>query len=218
MAKTFADLATKVKPYLPDVPQPTLEEMCKRVIADFCELTMVLKVNADAITLLDSDSDYAITFGANAYTPSNIIRAKVGSTEIITDVSEYQLDDSITSWRDHEATCPTHVFLTYDKQARVYPTPSANLTDTLQLTCVVNYSSTYTTYADFLLADFWRVLVDGVIAESRDLPNRPFTDYGQAERYRERYLKGVARARWAIMKSYSLGSQDVDPVSFEGYF
>ena len=216
MAKTFEDLAKKAKPYLPDVPLPTLVEIGKRVLDDFCTRTLILKVDADPITIAAADYDYAISFGANEYTPLHIVKATLGSSTLaITNEAALELLSPV--WESQTAATPTHVFLTYDNQVRVYPIPTILLTDTLQLKMVVTYSDDVSVLDDFLMDNHWRTLVDGIIAECRDLPERPFTDFALADRARLKYDKSIAQVRWAVMKSFGLGSIEVTPVSFEGY-
>lgn len=216
MAKTFEDLAKKAKPYLPDVPLPVLVEVGKRVLDDFCTRTLILKVNADSITLAVADSDYAITFGANNYTPLHIVKATLGlDTLAITNEASLELLSPL--WESDTANRPTHLFLTFDNQVRVYPIPVALISDTLSLKMVVTYNEDVSVLDDFLMDNYWRTLVDGIIAECRDLPDRPFTEYGLADRYRLKYEKSLAQIRWAVMKSFGLGSIEVTPVSFEGY-
>lgn len=191
---------TFIKPYCHQCPNTVLDAQVLETLIDFCKNTLILKLDATAITILEDTEEYTPAYSSGSYKALKIVHALLGDeTEDDTPIditSEWYLDQTGPYWK-RQATSGdfTHVFLTMDGKVRVYPVPDSDLTDELMLKLAVEPAIDATEVDDIIYNDHRMAIRAGVLSEILGLPKKIWTNTKESSKqfYKYNELKGDAK-------------------------
>jgi hypothetical protein len=201
MSTTIATFRNYVKPEISQCPNVVLDRYVLEALIEFCTQSRILRVNADDVSVLADTSEYSLTFNSLPYSPVSLRRAYLGDGSSddtrIQITTERELNRSGQNWEVQTVTGDiTHVFLKQTGKVRVYPVPTANMTDSLRLLDVaVCPTRSATEVDDILYNDHIEAIRDGALSKLLLLKNRPWTDIDAAKRHRWDFQSAIGQAK-----------------------
>jgi len=212
--KLWSDFSPYVRPFISGVPDKMIEEFVRRMVIDFCKSTSILKKNADSISVLSGTDEYSLVFSSDVVAAIAVVYASIGTTEIY-ETCEKELSELNSSWRTDTGS-PTHRFMTSAGLVHLYPTPSADETDTLECEVIVKPSVAATSVDDFVFNDYAVQIGEGVLANLKRMPDKPWSDLQGAAIHFMEYKKGIVEAVRLGYQNRGLRPMGMTPVSFGG--
>jgi len=214
MAKEWSEFLPYVRPFIDNCGDIVMEEAVKRTVIKFCENTKIYRLDADVVSEVADQSEYDLTF-----TDPNVLLIGIWHTtrlaEDLRETSEYKLDTSVYNWRQETGT-PSFYYLTDQNKLRLYVTPDAAVTDSVQCECIVVPTLAATDVPDYICDHWDEVIAEGALAYLKKMPMKPWTDFANAAIHEAEFKRGKAQAKKYIMKSRGVQSTYVSPQDFSG--
>jgi hypothetical protein len=191
---------TFIKPYCHQCPNAVIDDQIVETLIDFCRDTLILELDASAISILEDTAEYTPVFSSGSYKVLKIIHALLGDgTDDDTPIeitSQWYLDQTGPYWKRQTTSEDfTHVFLTMDGDIRVYPIPDDDLTDTLLLKVAVMPKSDATEVDDLIYNDHRQAIRAGVLSEILGQTGKIWTNLKEAANQEIKYEKFKADAK-----------------------
>jgi hypothetical protein len=197
---TIATFREFIKPYCHQCPNSVLDGQILETLIDFCKETLILKLDATAISILEDTAEYTPAFSAGSYKALKIIHALLGDgTDDDTPISvtsEWFLDQTGPYWKRQTTSGNfSDVFLTMEGKVRVFPVPDADLTDSLYLKLAVMPKNDATLIDDLIYNDHRKAIRAGVLSELLAQTGRIWANQKEAETQSFKYEKLKADAK-----------------------
>lgn len=212
MAKTFEEFRRYHHHFFFSMPAPVVVSMIREAVIEFCRETELLVVEAEPIYVFEEQAEYDIEFEGD-YEPINIRRAYLGEGESddakITVTSERTLNQTAYNW--DILTTPndfTHVFLTQDNKARVYPITENDVDEELRLFCPVIPTRTATSMDDDLIYNDWiEAILPGALYRLYRIKGQSWYDLEDSGRQYRAFQEFIAAGK----KRALAGKSDIPP-------
>lgn len=215
MATAWSSFIKYIRPYLKGCPDKIIQEMVIRNTQKFCVETHCYHAQATNITVTSGTSEYSLAFSGSVE-PLTILWARIGA-DYLKEISEEKLRSwEGIDWREDTGSPSTHYFLTDDLQILLYPEPSATLTTSLEVMCIVKPTLTATSIDDFIYQRYWDIIAEGVLFDLKRMPNAAWSDPEGAIMHYDLYRRGVSRTKRWMRKNSGRESSYVRPVYFGG--
>lgn len=197
----FMDLDRQVLRECPQVDVITLEDGVRRAARRFCEKTLVLEATASPrISLVAGQAEYALPAVANR----DIVRVKRKGLWFATEfalkpTSEDQLDleeenglSAICNpWRTATDVKPTRFYQPRPDVVRLVPIPSVAYAAYLGATYHLKPSLNSTEVDNFVIDNWYEVIVHGALAEILSVKQKPWTDQVRSAEFEAKFLDGM---------------------------
>ena len=212
--KVWENFLVYIKPHISGCPDSMLLEYIKRAAIDFCAKSHVYVLDADPITVIADTDTYDLEFSGKAVTPLAIYFSKIG-TAVLYETSEYELSHISETWQTDTGS-PTHRFMTRDGKIRLWKTPTAAESDSLECEVIVKPTIVATGVDDFIFNEYALVINDNALFILKQMPERKWTDLQSASMHYQMYRRELSRIKGQIFKSRRLGPSNVAPQTFGG--
>ena len=93
---------------------------------------------------------------------------------------------------------PTAVMLTDDRTARVYPTPTADVTEVVEVEVALTLLPTTESVIPAVVRPYHDIILQGVLARMYRIPDKPYTNQRLSSEHQWYYDRGVYDARRMI--------------------
>jgi len=215
--KEWSDFLPYIKPHLINCPNRVIEEIVKRIVIDFCELTYAYQKDADPITLESGVNEYSLSYTPSNFTTLSIHEVRYGDDTFVTPMMEDELRQwKGDEWETYSGNTPQYYFLTYDNNLKIYPKPTSNTTESLYVIAIVAPTLDSTSIDDFFFDLYRPGIVEGVLYELKRMPKKDWTDLSMAGIHYDFYMSYVSKAKKRRAKSALLKPSSVKPVPFGG--
>jgi hypothetical protein len=206
MAQAISGMLPSIRLKAPGCPEPLIKDTLYDILREFFWDSEVWKYTADNgldYTLNQQTMNLPV---AGTDIPANTAVKRIDTVLFDSAGSDWdtpvpfktrdQLDRYDKDWWTETGTEPT--YWTYHNGVPiVYPIASATVTDGLLIRAVIapNYSAVTSTLPDLIYFEFNRYIIDGVLAELKEMPGKDWTDLAGAARHARRYKEGIDMAK-----------------------
>lgn len=112
---------------------------------------------------------------------------------------EQWLDDHVPNWETAMASAPKYFTVDQNRNLRLVPVPSENITNALHVWVALKPLRSATSVESFLYTDWLETITDGALARLLTMTSEPWRDFEAGDYYRKRYeinrYKGLRKAR-----------------------
>ena len=179
--KAASEFFSRVIPMAPGCPEPLAEQAIVDSAIDFCEKTLALRYQSDALIAVNGQSVYDIEV-PTYHTLSRIISANIGDQELQAMPVE-QLPIQST-----QRAQPNRFYVTqgqFERQLNLFPTPDK--TYTVNMTIAIRPAMGTGYLADDLYNYWFEAIVAGALYRLKSTPEQPYTDLAGATYYGQRF-------------------------------
>jgi hypothetical protein len=206
--KAVSEFFSRVIPMATGCPEPVAEQAIVDSAIDFCEKTLALRYQSDALFAVSGISTYDIEV-PTYHALSRIIHAKIGDQEL-----QAMPVEQLPTERDYSAQ-PVKFYVTqgqFERQLNLYPTPDASYTVNMTLAIRPLRGTGY--LADDLF-DYWlEPVVAGTLMRLKAIPDQPFSDPAGSIYYGQRFGALCNNARVEGNIGRVVGSMQTKPRPF----
>lgn len=185
MAKVWDDFLPLLSPLLPGCPKETMRRYLAEAAADFFARTYLWRDTIDAVYLAPNQIEYDLD--SDAVVEDVISVTYKGQLLERTDLR------LLPTERLGETGDPVAFWVQADSTIRVFPTPEARGTLTVQ--AVLKPSRSGTGVDNWIFETWAQVLVDGAVAKIAAIPGMDWSDNGLAAARQMSYERAVVNAR-----------------------
>jgi hypothetical protein len=176
----------------------------------------VLKKSPSAFEMEEDVHTYTLKFAGNRYRAIAIDDIRIGTTtRPLQRTTEKEMDSAYSSWRQTTGSKPTHYFLTdMVNTIRVWPTPSADISDDTNVIARVTYKRGQTEIDEHIYEKWIEVLQSGVIARMLLIVGASWYNPKLAATFSRTWSRGVREARKTTLSGTGKHPGKVTPQVF----
>jgi len=193
MATALTEFYDEVRSRVPGCPSSILQRETLNVLRDICERTNIWKDDLDAIDVVADTAEYALTAPSGA----DFVKGNPVDTAYFNDVpigatTKKLLDATGVEWQSRSSSTPSSFFIIYPSTVRLYPTPSEDTSEGLDIYAVLKPSLDATTVEDFFYDNHRDAVIAGVLARIFNQNGQPWYNDIAAKEENINYRKEVA--------------------------
>ena len=192
----------------PGCPEPLAEQVIVDTAIEFCDKTLALRYESDAVFTVADRRTYDIEV-PSGHVLSRILHARIGDQEL-----KSMPVEQLPTGRSYSAK-PNTFYITqgqFERQLNLFPMPDDAYTVNLSLAIKPAFGSTQ--LADDLY-DYWlEAIVAGTLSRLKQIPDQPFTDLAGATYYGQRFWAQCNNARVEGNIGRTVTSMQVQPKPF----
>jgi hypothetical protein len=191
------DFIPEILQYCNSAPSIMVRKHVLKVAIDFCSKSLVLKKDATAFNPEADTPTYTLAFSGGRYRAIAVDEVKIGDdSQPLRRTTEEEMDHEFANWRSRTSTRPTRYFLTEDTNAiRLWPTPSANITDDCDVQATVTILRDQIEIDDFLYEKWEDVIQSGVISRMLLIGSASWYNPKLAVVFARAWSRGIREAR-----------------------
>lgn len=224
----YTALSTRVRPKVPQCPEPLIEQAVKDAVIDFYRRSRIRRDDLTPVAAVADQAAYTLTPPANcaivhllALTydgePLHPTRADeldanwhdLANRRFIVDSGSSEA--STDQWRTLTGT-PKAYYQPIPTQVRLVPIPTAALANAIAARAVVCPTEASTSFDDWVFERFYPALVSGALANLLSVPNKPWTSPDLAMYHAEIFGRGISEAMGDALREHDRNDRQVDRV------
>ena len=213
----FTDFLPYVMNEVPGCPRPVATEFVRKFAIRLCEKAFIIKKEASEIMISADVAKYSLNFTENLYRPVGIVYAQYQSGAQMDSTSEAKLSDRAPNWRTLTTSQrPNHYFLTLDDKLQVYPKPTTDLTDPIDVECYVAPIRTASKIDTYVFNTYAETIAYGALSELQLMPDQSWSNETLAALNARNWRMGLRNAgAHSVRGKDGRQKAEVYPQSFE---
>lgn len=206
-------LYSRILPYVPGCPEPTVDLAVMDAATEFAEKTQIVFKAESPIALVEDRSTYYV-FPDSAVETDLITNVFCGDRQLDL-VTPTSLHDQVPGWETAESSEPTH-YSTFGEPGSitVYPKPKNVSGQSLRVFASWVPSFGATSIPDELGRGYVRDIVEGAKARLMMIPERKWTNLQLAAAAQAQFERGIVDARIKAIHGKAAGTIVVRPRQF----
>jgi len=164
---------------------------------EFLERTLALKKEPSAFQLEEDKSTYTLKYTGDKYRAIAVDNCRIDGNDLpMLRTTEKEMDAEFNNWRETTSSKPTRYFLEDEtNKIRFWPTPSADVTDDLELVTRVTYKRDQTEIDEHIYEKWHEHIQAGVVSRLLLIPTASWYNPQLAGSFARAYRNGVRTAR-----------------------
>lgn len=195
MAKTWNDFISLVAVDVPGCPPLVMREALKESVASFCDQTACWSEDLDPISLAEGVRDYDLLPSTGARVL--VLQAVKYKGLPLLPFTDQDMDVDLKTWLTSPSGSPSTYQLVQDDGAqmlRLFPTPSADEEDALDVRVTLKPASDAETLPEWFYEEWRSVLASGALAILCAVPAKAWSNSELAVYHRRLFHQGITKA------------------------
>lgn len=195
MAKTWNDFISLVAVDVPGCPPLVMREALKESVASFCDQSACWAEDLDPISLAEGVRDYDLQPSTGARVL--VLQAVKYKGLPLLPFTDQDMDVDLKTWLTSPSGSPSTYQLVQDDDAqmlRLFPTPSADEDDALDVRVTLKPASDAETLPEWFYEEWRSALASGALAILCAVPAKAWSNSELAVYHRRLFHQGITKA------------------------
>lgn len=198
--ESFSVIRPQVSPYVPGCPDVVIEQEIRNAAIRFCSDTWCWRENLEPVFLMDSASLQTASYVED-------------ETEYDLDVDDAEQVVGIVSAKIDTRSVDGNVRWDLPR-CRVFVPVASSPDGVIEIRAAMAPSTAATSMPVFLRTRYGQGILSGTLARLCAVPDKPWTDYSQAQYHNAQYIRETGSARISLYKNFTGRSLSVKPRFF----